>query len=338
MIGYYVHHHGHGHRHRMRTISNGLEALGHQVTVLSSLERQEQEPVGWLDLPPDDVGGPPVDADAHGRLHWVPRHDPGVAARAARIAGWVASQRPDLLVVDVSVETAVLARLCGVPVVVVAQPGRRTDPAHVLAYDLAERILAPWPAGMPSDWPPVWIAKTDFVGAISRYDGWPRAAATSRPEGGRRGLLLWGAGGDGSADRVHASLRSGAPGWEWELAGPAGRVLDERGTWLALARADVVVTHAGQNSVAEVAAARRPAVVVADERPFDEQRTTARWLGDSGLAATSDGCPEPKDWGTLLRHALSLDPESWSRWSSGQGSRRAAESLVAVLHDVRRTP
>lgn len=329
MIGYYVHHHGRGHRHRMRRISARLAALGHPVTGLSSSVREPKDPTCWVQLPRDDQATRPVDPTGRGRFHWVPQHDPGIAARAARIAAWVVEQQPSVLVVDVSVETAVLARLCGVPVVVVAQPGRREDAAHVLAYDLAARLIAPWPEQVQERWPEAWIDKTSFVGAISRFDGWPNPVQ-QRSSGGGRGLLLWGAGGDGSGERVLDSLRHGVADWHWEVAGPAGRVLGERATWHALAQADVVVTHAGQNSVAEVAAARRRAVVLADERPFDEQHHTVERLDRAGLAATATGCPRPDQWPRLLECALRTDPERWALWSSGDGAGAAAQAIAAV--------
>lgn len=40
--------------------------------------------------------------------------------------------------------------------------------------------------------------------------------------------------------------------------------------------------HGGQNALAEVAAARRPAVVVATQRPFNEQEHTRAALGIGG--------------------------------------------------------
>ncbi len=55
-----------------------------------------------------------------------------------------------------------------------------------------------------------------------------------------------------------------------------------------------MVAHAGQNAVAELAAARAPAVVVADERPFDEQRHTVRALRRGRVAVALDRWPETR--------------------------------------------
>lgn len=348
MIGYYVHHHGRGHETRMRCIAEQLDL---PVTVLSTLAPRPDESLAWVRLPRDDEDPAPADPTAGGRLHWAPRHDLGLAERSAVIASWIAEASPELMVVDVSVEVATLARLCGVPVAVLAMPGRRDDPPHTLAYDLADLLVAPWPegVGVPVRWPRAWVDKTVFTGGISRFDGWPRPVpAPATPDAAPlpataehgRGLVLWGAGGGSVGHDVLASLRRGTPGWHWEVAGLGrqgrgrqgmGRQLDAVATWCALSAADVVVTHGGQNTVAEVAAARRPAVVVADERPFDEQRSTVERLARAGLAATAVGCPEPEEWPRLLQAALAADPSRWSWWSPGDGAARAARALEEAV-------
>ena len=54
------------------------------------------------------------------------------------------------MVVDVSVEVAILVRLLGVPVVVMAMPGDRIDAPHDLVYQAADHILAAWPESCTS--------------------------------------------------------------------------------------------------------------------------------------------------------------------------------------------
>ena len=96
-----------------------------------------------------------------------------------------------------------------------------------------------------------------------------------------------------------------------------------------LARADVVVCHAGQGSVADVATARRPAVVLAQTRPHGEQLATAAAVERLGLAATGYGWPAPEEWPGLLERALELGGEGWSAWG-GDGAVEAAARLDAL--------
>jgi len=227
-------------------------------------------------------------------------------------------------VVDVSVEVALLVRLCGTPVVVVALPGERTDRTHLAAYDLADALLAPWPAeSHAADWPVSWTSKAWCVGGLSRFDGRPRPPAEPRTAT-RRVLLIWGAGGrDADASSVEAARRATA-GWTWSERSPDRPSPD---LWAELCAADVVVTHAGQNAVADVAAARAPAVVIAQRRPFGEQVATARALSRLDVADGHTSWPSADRWNEVLEGARRRGGAGWARWSSGRGARDAAAHL-----------
>ena len=307
MIGYYVHHQGRGHLHRARSVLSHVDAPS---TILSSL------PGPWVVLPRDD-DGPTVDPTAGGRFHWVPTHHAGLRRRMARIARWIEETAPALMVVDVSVEVAVLARSMGVPVLVTAMRGDRTDPAHELGYAVAHQLLAPWPAPFADPgWR--WPAKTRYVGAFSRFDG--RALECS-PGGRRRVVVLWGAGGT----NLTAAPVAATPGWEWDWLGTPDRWTPD--PWPAISSADVVVTHAGQNAIAEVAAARRPAVVLPQQRPFGEQDATADVLARARLAVVRRSWPTPAEWPSVLAEAVALGGDRWAQWSPGDGARRAAQVI-----------
>lgn len=329
-IGYYVHHQGRGHLYRARSIAAHLPV---PMTGLSSLPAPDPD-LPWVQLPVDDRTRPP-DHTAHGTLHWVPRHDQGLRRRMAMIAEWIDRTDPDLMVVDVSVEIAVMSRLMGVPTVVMAMPGDRSDRAHRSAYDSAHAILAPWPAAYSADqWANPWPDKTFHAGAMSRYAGRAPAAPAARSGPGRV-LVLWGRGGGPLLEGFLGSAARATPGWTWRQAGTgsAARVP----VWDLLTWSDVVVAHGGQNAVAEVAAARRPAVVIAQPRPHGEQAATVATLRRAGLAVGLDSVPEPARWPDLLARALELGGEGWDRWAPPDAPRRAADFLWATAVEVRRT-
>lgn len=331
MIGYYVHHRGEGHGTRAAAIAAQL-GVAH-VTGLSSRPRPDGWAGPWVELDRDDVPAPGPDADptAGDALHWAPAGHAGLRSRMAQIAAWVAATAPRLVVVDVSVEVTALVRAMGVPVVVMAMPGARSDPAHQLAYRLAEAIIAPWPS-----WAEVlsggatWRDKTHHVGAISRFDGRPRRVPDATADAGRRVLVVSGRGGTGLTTRQLAGARRATPGWDWTVLGPPGErwVADP---WPLLCGADVVVTHAGQNAIADVAAAGRPTVVVPQERPHGEQAATARALGRAGLASVCSSWPAPARWEGVLTSEVQTGGAAWGRWSSGTGARRAAAVLRRLL-------
>ncbi|MFC9250784.1 glycosyltransferase [Amycolatopsis thailandensis] len=330
MIAFYVHHHGSGHLHRALTIA---EALGEPSVGMSTLAAPPGWPGRWLVLP-DDAGDVDQDRDdvtAGSTLHWAPRHHDGLRERMARISSELREGGIRLLVSDVSVEVSLLARLHGVPVAVVAQPGDRTDRAHRTAYDLAEVIIAPWPRRPAPDWPDAWLAKTVHVGALSRFDRRPKT-----PAGGRAVLVLWGSGGLAVSPAQLRAAAAATPDWRWNVAGPGettelrapnlrhhGWVADP---WPLLGEAGVVITHAGQNALAEVAAAGRAAVVIPQPRPFREQHATAAALIRARLGVVVPSWPEPRRWPSLLARARIRGGE-WKTWSSGDGAAQAAAVL-----------
>jgi UDP-N-acetylglucosamine--N-acetylmuramyl-(pentapeptide) pyrophosphoryl-undecaprenol N-acetylglucosamine transferase len=105
-----------------------------------------------------------------------------------------------------------------------------------------------------------------------------------------------------------------------------------------LCAADVVVAHAGQNSVADIAAARRPAIVIPQDRPFAEQDATAAVLTRERLAVVEPHWPEPSRWPALIARARHCDGGRWERWQTSGSAARAAAVIeeVASRRGIRR--
>ena len=322
-IGYYIHHRGAGHLHRAQAIA---EALPRPVTGLSSLPQPTGWPGQWIQLPLDTDPSVPVDPTAGGTLHWAPVGSTGLLSRMSSIAAWLAEAGPACMVVDVSVEVALLARLHGIPVITMGQPGDRRDAAHTLGYTVSAAILAPWPSSaqpLMKEAGPEPIA----VGAISRIP-----VAEEKPRTGRRVATLRGHGNVGSSplDAAVAALRA-LPGWE-VVDAIGGR--DDIASSLLDAR--VVLSHCGQNAVAEIAATRSPAILLPEDRPHGEQRGLARALLDTGMPALvldSAELPTPDDqaaWTSLVEQAARLEGAAWQGWCDGAGAARAADAILAV--------
>jgi hypothetical protein len=248
------------------------------------------------------------------------------------MSNWIAATRPAAIVTDISVEIATFARLLGVPVIVVALPGKRFDAPHALVHRLADHIIAAWPREL---YVPPWLqphaAKTSYVGGISRYDG--RACPSPTPTGAADDtdlnadthvLVLAGAG-DGFGHQL-GDCAAACPGTRWTaIGGSEGHWLDD--PWPQICAADVVVTHAGQSAVADVAAARRRAVVIAQPRPYDEQSATATVLRRHRLATVARHRPDNRAWPGLISQALASDPEKWIRWQVSGAASRAARAV-----------
>lgn len=330
MIGYYVHHVGRGHLHRATALS---AALDRPVTGLSSLPRPAGWDGEWIELERDDATGPGSDPTAHGALHWVPEGDPGLLSRMAAVSQWCEKARPDLLVSDVSVEVALLARLHGVRVLSVVLPGDRGDAAHRLGFDASAALVSFWPgiaAGMATGIDEATAHRWHRVGAMSRY---PVNATTPAP-GERRVVVLNGGGGEGIDPALLDAAREATPDWTWQVLGPGGEWVAD--PYPVLLGADVVVTHAGQNALAEVASARRPAIVVPDERPHAEQRTTGRVLAAGPWPVLVEDRFGPDGWSERLAAAAALDGEAWASWCDGGAARRFAEVVDGLIAEAPR--
>ena len=177
--------------------------------------------------------------------------------------------------------SALLVRLHGVPVVTFALPGDRGDATprarlrpgrhgpRVLARGARPASLGGLTTATCGEAPP---GRGDLaVPAVP-----PDPVAVPRTV-----LVLSGAGGAGRRSDLRVAARRATPGWTWTvLDGTPGSWVDD--PWPLICAADVVVTHAGQNAIADVAAAERPAIVVPQDRPHDEQRWTARALAADG--------------------------------------------------------
>ena len=79
-------------------------------------------------------------------------------------------------------------------------------------------------------------------------------------------------------------------------------------------------------------------MVVPEDRPHDEQRTTVLALAQAGVAVISDPWPEAFRWPDLLARALAVGGSGWQRWGTDGAAERAARVIEAVAgesHPIR---
>lgn len=333
-IGWYIHHHGHGHLARFLAIRPHLDA---DVVCFSTLQAPTPLPsrTTWIVLDRDDLAEADSDGLLHapadgvptasGLLHWAPLGHHGHRSRLARIAVETLRQHLAVFVVDVSAEVTLFVRLLGIPVVLVGQPGRRADEAHRIAFRAATRILAPWPEGLVAE--PNFGHDVDVVhtGGISRHDGRPRAADETRSGV----LVLLGSGGGNVSDDDLQALDDALPEETVTALGPGREWHDD--PWHVLSSAEIVISWAGQNTIADLAAAGARGVVIPQQRPFDEQLEMGAALERAGLAVVERSWPEAWQWPAVIDRARAQDPD-WPVWQThGAAGRAAAAILDAAL-------
>ncbi len=324
MIGVYAH--GRGHLHRVLPVVAALRDHGDEVTLLvagmlgATLRphgvRVEHLPVLEATSPGPDGEGLEVDV-----------------RRAA--LSWIDRARPRVFWVDGSPAMSLAAHLTGTPVVSSLPPGIRYDEPHLLRCRSARSLIGAWPPGSFPDTVRSVRGQVREVGGISRFE---RRDRVPGPPGRRRPLVVHlnsaGPRGDHRFWRaVRASAQRTGP-VEWlEIGGPDAPWRED--PWPELSTADVVVTCAGQSSVADAACCDVPMVVVPRRHEHGEHDATARALavlpgvtvryyGDGPTAVARSVCEQID---------AALRPDSTgirARWRVDGAAARAADAIRHV--------
>lgn len=275
---------------------------------------------GFAHLTPD-IGpdGAPYLVPGDQFMHYTPT-TPAIRQRFAQLHAAWQDFDPQVVVVDVSAEAAVFARLSGYPVLYRRMPGDRWDSAHEAAYAAATGLFAYYPRELED---PAFLERfghrTRYLGMLGPSGG---SGAPTEHQGGKVITVQTSLGGNGVGATELAEAARSCPDWQWNVVGlssgladlPAnvrllGILADPRSE---LARADIIITSAGYHAVAAAAAAERPTILVPEERPFAEQTAFAR-----ALQATA-GIPMAESWSgaawpELLQQAVATDPEALKR-------------------------
>lgn len=333
MIGVYVHNRGRGHLHRVLPVVAALRDRGDEVTMLVTGPLDDtQRPRGTrvVHLPSESAGWAgsasalPVARPASDEI--------ALAARRAAVA-WMDRVRPRAIWVDSSPAMSLAARMTGTPMVSTLPPGVRDDEPHLLRCRAAERLIAAWPPGAHRETVARANRRVSEIGGISRFE-----LRTCEPRARRRPRVVHlNASGTGGDHRFWRAVRAtsaelGVADWV-ELGGPDGVWRED--PWPELCSADVVVTGAGQASVADAACADVPVVVVPDKHEYGEHDATAaalRSIPGASVMRYGDG-PTAVARAVRAQVDRSLDGEatgirSW--WGVDGAASRAAEVIRSV--------
>ncbi len=334
-IGYYVHHHGDGHRRRALAVA-AFDPV--RFVLLGTGLAGRVGDIAAIDLPDDRLaGGGAFDGDDGEQdrphaLHYAPLNHDGVRDRMTAIAQWIAQARPALMVADVSVEVAMLARLCATPVAYVRLGGRRDDAPHLESYRAASVLIAPFAETLDDPGTPGWIRQKTFYarGVVAR-------PANVRPRSGMV-VVVYGRGGSTfTASDIIEAARS-TPTCQWRVIGLSHGATDLPLNlaflgWIEhpeieIARAEIVVGAAGDGLVGAVLAARRPFVCIPEPRPFGEQIHKAAALERAGAAVVAEKWPNAAQWSGIFDAARAIDPEKQALLDDSDGTARFARMLI----------
>ncbi|OWK70249.1 glycosyltransferase [Pedobacter sp. AJM] len=339
-LAFYVHHHGAGHFTRTAQIIRHLH--GFHITLLGSNLKPYQhllpKETNVIHLPMDtpdqnDVyhsNGNAVDA-----FHYAPLNIKGISERAAMMTNFFQSAHPLLLVVDVSVEVTLLARLAGIPTIVMRQHGLRDDLPHLMAYQSAELLIAPFPAAI-SPKSAKWITdKTKYVGGFSRFD-----KGNSAAEKPRHVAVIVGSGGTSIDADFIGFLTNAAHDFNFYIIGKIdGKAIlqphvtyyghqDEPG--MLLEQCSMVIGNTGHNTVMEMASLNKRFIAIPESRPFDEQLDKARAIQSvPGVIMILPESLYETNWNEVLHQLQAQQPE-WDGIIAENALASTAEAIVAV--------
>lgn len=303
-VAYYAHHVGSGH---LRHAYNVARHPDFEVMVMSGAAPHVHFD-NFVPLGSDFVEGyqQPLGAP----FHYIPVGHDNVKQRGFQIVDALTKFNPDVVITDVSAETAALAKLCGYPTIVRLMHGDRTDRAHTDMFDLADGIIAYFGEAIDPSVNPEWKAKTTFAGMLTLF---PKAQAAV--DGGVTVLTSLGGKGVDLASISEAAATT--PEVTWTVVGHTQGSVDGKNVNVVglvddpdpyLVGADLVVTSTGHNAVRAAINARRPMVLVPEKRMYDEQLRFAEALhGAFGIPlARSWG---DLDWSSVLHQAKTQKPD-----------------------------
>ena len=345
-IAFYVHHHGNGHFMRCLAIAKALQQ--HNITFMgSNLTRfQSRIPshIQCIDLPMDVSAAGEAKVSGVGTLtglHYAPLHIDGQSRRVLKMTQHFCAASPVLLIVDVSVEVAMLAQLCGVPFIYIRQHGLREDLAHTIAYRNAQSVIAPFHNRMDTV-SEVWLQQKIFYsGCFSRFS--PNKLPGKPKVSPGHVLILTGAGGTSIDSQLINHIAAACPSWNFLVIGLESienaetnidffGVIDDPSSLLD--QSDMVIGNCGHNTVMEVATFKKPFIAIPEQRPFNEQYEKAAILQRLGLAEviTPDNLYEPQ-WDRVLSKVVNADAD-WGSYLNNNATGDIAshiESIYAAL-------
>lgn len=353
-FGFFVHHQGRGHIGRVKAIIERLDDRPLTVfSVAGDAFEGLDDRVTAVTLD-NAIGHPSPTPALHDQItptimHSVPMGSAPLTRNAAAFTRFFAEDRPGLFFVDVSAEWAILARLCSVPTVSVRMHGDRSDPGHLGAYQASVSMVAPYHASLEQPDYPDWARRrTCYSGGLcTTTEAVPTReaarAALGLPADRKIIVTLSGGGGTGAH---YASLTMGARADQdalWLALGPLhleGHETDFPNLvplgWVDrpmhyLAAADLVIASAGDNTVHEIARARRPLLCIPEWRYFDEQRVKAAQLARLGAAHVLDAWPASSaQWQEALVATERLGCEALAPLFDAGAAATIAEHLIEL--------
>ena len=325
-LGYYAHHHGSGHCRQTDKLAALLPIEARQqLTVFTSLTSDTYtfaaiDEAQIVRLPAEDERVEDILAGRAGQywqptsLHYSPVGNSDIQQRSHKILDTIYQRHIDLMIIDVSVEVAMLCRAASVPYLYVRLPGLRDDVPHLNAFAGALALVAPYPRTLESTKTPEWISQKtlylDFINTEQRdaqtYQVFIKHLMQLTTDEKALSLMLndknkntptivtviKGYGGHQAIDAKLPELRQLLP---YAFIISLGPIDEDKRHYVDIAaevsnvtpfieHSDYLLMACGLNAVAQAYDYATPLVVLPDDRPHQEQEVMAEALIAQGRA------------------------------------------------------
>lgn len=289
-IGIYAHYHGSGHC----SYANQIASYNvKNYVVFTSSDYTFLPEVDTLKLPDED----PTENDITSRtklasfLHYNPQGNRKVVLRSALMISEIVRGEIDLLLVDVSVEIAMLARISSIPYAYCRMMGNRDDEGHKIAYQGAQFLYAFYPESFEPADTPDWIRnKTMYLGFTSPKGMQTSFSAVS--ENPKSILVMHGQGGNEFNQTTLEQIESQFPNTTIKLIGRYEGLIDTAQSTIYnfvdnpeefITEADLIIASCGSNTVSLLLSMGKRFLAIPEGRPYDEQEVFSVQLESQGL-------------------------------------------------------
>lgn len=291
-IGIYAHSHGAGHSAYAQQLAQ-LDPLQFVVYTSSDynftpeiqVERLTSENPTGEELTIQQVTSAPY-------LHYNPLGNPSILKRSGQLLNSLTNNAISILLVDVSVEIAMLARVASSPYAYCKMLGNRNDPGHLTAYDGALFLYAFYPKELESDKTPQWVVnKTIYLGFVTAPQ--PTTHVKTSVEQPQNILVIQGKGGNSFSMDSLNKLEQQFPTAKITLIGEYTDVQSTSQTTVEgfvnqplryIKTADLIISACGSNTVSLLLNMNVKFIALPEVRPYDEQLEFARQLEKNNLA------------------------------------------------------
>ena len=314
-IFYFVHAHGNGHKATFNMLYPALSVFFKVIAITTNSGvtgyLHEKHDVQVLELPTKYPPGYEIPEHTFSKAFEVTPYAIEPARRTKALAEAMEYYDPKALYCDGVPELAIMARGMGVPVVLVHLPGNvMNDPTQVFAYELADHIVAHFPLSLEQA-SYQYTSKTYYSGYMSQYSGHGLKRSNDSDINNVTVLLGY----DNYDVSVLKNITKDQNTQFTIVGNKRDYDLDKNCILLGPVKdvskviaGEVVISAAGQNTIAELLSLGKRLILLPEPRPYDEQAVHTEMLANKEVVLLAQETFSAQQWQNMLQKAKIFAP------------------------------